>query len=184
MRHLSLFSFAALASLAVGCWVEPSNRHSAPAPDTRPATPTPTPEQPRLPIDTGRTLHATPGGGAGLFITYEAGGTWKLEWTCDTNVNRGSSCPFEIAVGTNGITAAPVSSPASALVESDATSLRVKTTTTTTLDSVTFKTEPGAAIALSMRLRGQPYPNLEFFVSNGGLSTAPTDPIELVPTEP
>ncbi len=62
--------------------------------------------------------------------------------------------------------------------------MRLRTTTTTTLDSVTFKTEPGAPIALSMRLRGAAYPSLEFFVSNGALSTAPTDPIELIPTEP
>lgn len=180
MRALFLF---AVSVFATACWVEPSHRESMPPYDTSPATPKPTPEQPRIAIDTGRTLHATPGGGAGLFITYATGGHWKLEWTCDTSVNRGSTCPFEIAVGTNGITGAPVATPSAALVDADSTSLRIKTTTTTTLDSVTFQTEPGAAIALSMRLRGQPYPNLEFFVSNGALSTAPTDPIELVPTE-
>lgn len=184
MRPLSLLSFALVSALGLGCWVEPANRSSGRDPEPQPAAPQPSPEQPRLSIDTGRTLHATPGGGAGLFISYQSGGFWKLEWTCDTNVNRGSTCPYEIAVGTNGLSGAPVATPASALVESDPTSLRLKTTTTTTLDSVTFKTEPGAPIALSMRLRGQPYPSLEFFVSNGGLSTAPTDPIELVPSEP
>jgi hypothetical protein len=183
MRTPAFLSSIALVALSLGCWVEPANDRASRGAPT-PAAPRPATEQPRLSIDTGRTLHATPGGGAGLFVSYQSGGGWKLEWSCDTNVNRGSTCPFEIAVGAQGLVTRPEASPAAALVESDATSFRIRTTTTTTLDSVSFSTEPGAPIALSMRLRGQPYPSLVFFVSNGGLSTAPTDPIELVPSEP
>lgn len=185
--HASLLAFVAVGAFATaGCWVEPApRRHVSPPDTTTPATPQPTPEQPRIPIDTGRTLHAAPGEGAGLFVTYAAGGQWSLTWTCDTKLSPGSNCPFEISVGTTEGFFDLEASP-STLVEMDGAkqSFRIRSTTTTTLESATFRVDPGAPIAISMRLRGQPYPNLLFFVSNGRLSTAPSDPIELVPTEP
>ena len=180
MRTVALL----VTTLALGCWVEPAHQRRGPSPEPTPAAPSPEPTTPRLTIDTGRTLHASPGQGAGLFVTAQSGGAWLLEWTCDSAVNPGSTCPFEIAVGTTGLAATPVALPATALVSSDEAQLRIKTTTTSTIDRVTFRTTPGASISLSMRLRGQPYPSLVFFVSGGALSTAPTDPIELVPSEP
>ena len=170
-----------LASSAFGCWYdEPgSSRRTT----NTPANPTPAGPTPRMSVDTGRTLHASPGQGVGLFITYQAGGQWKLEWSCDTNVSRAHSCNFELAVGTHAVSEI-ASMPSSAIIQKDAQSFHVRTVTTTTLDSATFKTDPGAAIALTMRVDGQVFPKLMFFVSGGELSTAAADPIELVPTDP
>ncbi len=176
--------FAGLAATAmVGCWVEPApSRRYDPPPGT-PATPAPSTPPPRISIDANKTLHASPGRGAGVFVSYSAGGTWTIAWTCDTYVNAGSTCPFDIAVGTHGLSELEAT-PSTVVAESDATSFRIRATTTTTLDSATFKVAAGGAIAISMRLRGQPYPSLLFYTSNGALATAPTDPIELVPSEP
>jgi len=178
--HLfSLITFTALAS--VGCWID-ADRRATPAtqnPETDPPTTTP----PRVSIETGRALHAEPGGGAGVFITYATGGQWKVFWTCDTKVVPQHACKFELAVGTLGIQ--EISSlPTTALVESDATTFRAKTITTTTIDSVNFRTEPGTAIAITMRIDDKVMPNLIWYVSDGKLTTAPSDPIELVPSAP
>ena len=183
MRIFLLSSLAvALGVGAMGCWVEPDSRR-APATQTQTPTPTPTQETPRVSIDTNRSLEAQPGNGAGLFITYNTGGHWNLKWTCDTKLVPSHSCNFEIAVGTHGIHEIS-SQPTNALVEKDGESFRVKTVTTTTIDSVDFRTDPGGAIALTMRIDGQPWPKLIWYVSDGQLTKAPSDPLELVPTAP
>lgn len=182
MRLFSaLFTIATVTAVS-GCLYETSSSRRPPPPNTNtPANPTTT-ETPRLSIDTGRTLFASPGQGVGLFITYAKGGQWKLEWTCDSAVSRAHSCNFEIAVGTNGF-GGLATVPANAIAQRDTQSFNLRTVTTTTLDSATFTTEPGAAIGLTMRVDGQVFPKLMFFVSGGELSTAPSDPIELVPTD-
>lgn len=183
MRALPLVFLAMALGVAIsGCWYETSSSRKSPPPGGTTGTGTTQPA-PRLSIDTGRTLFASPGQGVGLFITYNAGGHWKLEWSCDTNVSKSHSCNFEIAIGTNGF-GDLATAPASAIVQRDAQSFNLRTITTTTLDSATFTTEPGAAIGLTMRVDGQVFPKLMFFVSGGQLSTAPTDPFELVPTDP
>ncbi|MGZ3424316.1 MAG: hypothetical protein ACXVEF_43075 [Polyangiales bacterium] len=183
-------SFLALALIlgttAIGCWVDPGPTHRNPPPQIDEPVPTdagPTADPPKIPIDTDRTLHASPGAGAGVFITYASGGTWNITWTCDTNVSSGRICDYEIAVNTTGLK--DVSTvPSSAIVQRDATAFTVHTSTAATLDSATFHTEPGAPITFSMRLNGQPYSDLVWFMSNGVLSNPPVDPFELVPKTP
>jgi hypothetical protein len=182
MRIL-LPSLALVLGIATsGCWVDVDNNRRAP-PSTQTQTPVPTEPTPRVSIDTDRSLEAQPGNGAGLFITYSAGGHWNLKWTCDTKLVPSHSCKFELAVGTHGIHEIS-STPANALVEKDAETFQIKTVTTTTIDSVDFRTDPGGAIALTMRIDGQPWPKLIWYVSDGQLSKAPSDPIELVPSAP
>jgi hypothetical protein len=188
-------SYASLLSLSrplwlliptatLACWVEP-----APSRRTEPAPVAPTPRPPaqtspvRVSLESGRTLDAAPGQGAGVFVTYSEGGLWSIAWTCDTALTAGGTCAYEIAVGTSGYDDLAVT-PAGAVVARDATTFSLRTTTTATLDRATFRTTPGASIALSMRLRGAPYPNLIFFVNDGRLATAPADPVEFVPTNP
>jgi hypothetical protein len=186
MRVLISSLLAVLGLSATGCWVEYDNSRRTPPPaQTTPQTPTPTPDPVRVTIDTGRALTVSPGGGAGLFITYDAGGNWKLSWTCDTSVNprRTSPCVFDIAVGTHGIQELSVQ-PSNAVVQQDATSFSIRTSTTTTLDSATLRTEPGSSIAVTMRIDNNVYPSLIWYVSDGKLTTAPSDPIELVPSTP
>lgn len=185
-------SFLSLASvlggsalLAAGCWVEPAPHRDPPPPATTQPTPTtePPPDPPKMSIDPDRTLHASPGAGAGVFITYSSGGTWNIVWTCDTNVSAGRVCDYEIAVNSTGL--ASVSTvPSSAITQRDATAFSVRTATGATLDSATFKTDPGAPITFSMRLNGQPYTDLVWFMSDGTLTNPAVDPFELVPKSP
>ena len=181
-----LFAGSIVAIALTGCWVDPaSNRRpdttgptvDAGAEDTAPA------EVPKMSIDTDRTLHASPGAGAGVYITYTAGGTWNVVWTCDSDVSPGSSCDYQISINTTGL--GDVSTvPSSALTQRDTTAFSLRTTTTSTLDSATFHTEPGEPITFSMRLNGRPYSDLVWFVNDGTLSNPPVDPFELVPKSP
>jgi hypothetical protein len=177
----------AIAASISACLVDPDPgprrctvNCGTPAPTaTAPQPTTPSPP-PRLSIDTGRTLTAQPGEGAGIFITYAGSGRWLVAWTCDTYASA-RSCAFDVSVA-----AARVSSltptPTNAIIASDGQSFRARTTTSATLDSVSFDTDPGGSIVVSSTLNGVPTPDLVFFVSNGKLATAPSDPIELVPT--
>jgi hypothetical protein len=180
----------AVALLGAGCWVDsgPSRRYDPPPAASSPGTgdtctPASTADPPRIPIDPDRTLHASPGQGAGVFITYASGGTWTVEWTCDTNVSGGRTCDYELAVNTTGLVDV-ATDPANAIISRDKTAFSVRTQTGATLDSATFHTEPGSPITFSMRLGCKAYPDLVWYVSNGVLTQAPTDPIELVPAKP
>jgi len=179
-----LFSLPLLLGVATAaCWVEPDHRHASATANPNTQTPAPAEPTPRVSIDTGRTLEAQPGNGVGLFITYASGGNWRLAWTCDTNIVPAHRCAFEIAVGTHGIHEISAK-PVQALVEKDATTFRIKTITSTTIDSVDFRVDEGGPIALTMRIDGKVWPNLIWYVSDGKLTKAPADPIELVPSAP
>ena len=178
----------AFAAGVSACLVDPdpgprcNGNCSGPAPSpspTAPAPTTPTPA-PKLSIDTGRTLTAQPGEGAGVFVTYAGGGHWQIAWTCDTYASA-RSCSFDLSVAARQI-GAVTPTPAGAIIASDASSFRARTTTGATLDSVSFDTDPGGSIVVSSTLNGAPTPDLVFFVSNGKLATAPSDPVEFVPT--
>ena len=191
MSHASsIFISTAIALFVSGCLVEPAPTHRGPSPSPdvsgTPApsstAPPPVSPPPRIALDSGRTLSADPGAGAGIFITYQSGGHWSLYWTCDTNAS-GNACAFDVSVSARAIHGYSAS-PLSATVSQDGASFRARTVTSATLDGVSFDTDPGGAIVVSATLNGAPHPDLVFFVSSGKLATAPTDPIELVPTSP
>jgi hypothetical protein len=190
MRTASIVSIVAIALLGTGltaCWVEPAPSHRtgtdpAPPPTSAPTTPPAPAPPPKIGIDNGKTLASAPGDGAGVFVAYFGGGHWSIQWTCDTNVTS-RSCPFDISVGAADLVG-PKVSPTTANLVVDATGFRVHTETTNSLDSATFDLKPGASIVLSVAIRGAAMPSLVFYVSDGRLSTAPTDPIELVPNVP
>ncbi|GAC1353045.1 MAG: hypothetical protein NVS3B20_21660 [Polyangiales bacterium] len=177
----------ALALTLSACLVEPApaprrDLDSSYGPAPTPSVPAPS-AVPRVGIDTNKTLVVSPGDGAGVFVTYASGGNWSIQWTCDSHVNPGSSCPFDIAVGVNNANAVSAV-PSTALIGRDATGIRAQISTEATLDSMHFQATPGASITLSVMLRGVAMPNLVFFVSDGVLHTEPTDPIEFVPSAP
>ena len=183
---LGPIALAGSISAISGCLVDPDPGPrcngtcggAAPVP-TAPAPTTPTPA-PKLSIDTGRTLTAQPGQGAGVFVTYAGGGRWQVAWTCDTLASA-RSCSFDISVAARQV-GAITPTPTNAIIASDASSFRARTTTGATLDSVSFDTDPGGSIVVSSTLNGAPAPDLVFFVSDGKLATAPSDPVEFVPT--
>ena len=184
------FKFLIPVVMAAGlaaCIVDPDpgprrctvNCGSTPAPTS--TAPYPSSPPPKLAIDTGRTLTVAPGEGAGLFITYAGGGRWLISWTCDTYASA-RSCIFDVSVSAGQISSI-TPTPNNAIIASSESTFRARTNTSATLDSVSFDTSPGGSIVVSSTLNGVATPDLVFFVSNGKLATAPTDPIELVPTE-
>jgi len=187
LRRL-LVSFGVVSSvcaLGVGCIVDPapSGGRSDPSPSPTSTSTAPAPSTPpKVSIDSGRTLVVQPGQGAGVFITYKGSGHWDLSWTCDTNIS-GKSCTFDISVAA-GTVAALTATPTNSIVAQTATNFRAVTATGSTIDGVTFDASPGGSIVFSGTINGQPAPSLVFYVSDGKLATAPSDPIELVPATP
>ena len=184
-----------LLAAVAGCIVEPAPRRSdhytpppagtgttAPPAGTGTNKPPDGSPPPRVAIDKGTTLIVSPGEGAGVFITYPGEGRWVISWTCDTKLS-GNTCPFDIAIGANNVSAYNPQ-PTGATVSRDAAGFRVHTDTGSTMDSVTFTTDPGASITISAWIYGSPKPSVVFFVNDGKLTTEPTDPIELVPNTP
>ena len=174
-----------IVSAIAGCVVDStssSNTGPAPTPGPQCTQPDTGATPPQLSLDSGRTLTAAAGDGAGVFVTYQPGGHWSLQWTCDTN-SSGYSCAFDVSVSASAITNYVVV-PQTATVSQTAQSVRAQTTTASTLDGMTFDAPAGAPIVLSATINGCVMSNLVFYVSNGKLVEAPTDPVEFVPTSP
>jgi hypothetical protein len=174
---------ALAASSLGGCWMETEHHGDAPPSlpsDTGPA-PTPT-DPPKVAIDVGPNLTADPGAGAGLFVSYYGAGKWSLAWTCDTNTSH-LPCQFDIDVQGSGL-GQVTATTATAPVEQTSTRLVLSQQTSDTLERVTFAATSGSSIVLHATIDGVSQPALVFYVSNGHIVSAPTDPIELVPATP
>jgi hypothetical protein len=184
------FLLAAIVAIASSaCVVDngPPPRRDAPAwapppSDPTPAPPTSTTDPPKIAIDDGQQLTSDPGAGAGVFVSYLGAGRWSIAWTCDTNTS-GAACQFDVDARSHGITDLTATTTSDVASVSDG-ELVISASTTSTLERVSFQTAVGASIVLSSKIDGQPMPSLVFFVSNGKIRSAPTDPIELVPATP
>jgi hypothetical protein len=142
-------------------------------------------------VDAGRTLNATPGQGVGVFVTYQPGGQWLIQWTCDTSITQ-ESCFFDIAVSSDTGSAAQLVNdslaPGGTVQDLNGSVTDIQTTTTTEEDQAAFSTTPGATITVNVELNGQPSGQYFFFVQNGivngGYQGTLTDPMEFEPTSP
>lgn len=142
-------------------------------------------------IETNQTMNAAPGQGVGVFTEYTAGGHWHVWWTCDSNLNPQSVCPFDvkISVASGAITNTKTEKFEGAdTLTPSATQLEAQTTTTTDLDGVLFDTDPGAIITLDATVAGKHDSRFLFFVQdgqiNGGFKGNLTDPLMLEGTTP
>ena len=182
MRVAPIF---AVASLVAGCWVEPA---------PRPTDPRVVPTS-RATLTTGRSLVAASGDGAGVFVKYNSGGHWQLAWTCDTSTSH-QPCAFDLRVVATGLSNLAVAGTDARLSRNNAptTGFGLQTTTSVTTDLATFDAAPGASIVVQATINGASYPEYLFFVgacrpTPGGaddcdVATAPSLPIELVPSAP
>ncbi|HLV68749.1 MAG TPA: hypothetical protein VKY73_23195 [Polyangiaceae bacterium] len=140
-------------------------------------------------IDTGIPLEADPGEGVGVLVEYLGDGRWHVFTTCDTE-RSGFECAFDVLV-TPLDDAAVVefeeedleSSDVLAELGSNGVNLRAFTDYDT--DGFFLETEPGVGLSVDTLLDcgcGHPF----IFWSGGGAihSGAPSNPIELIPTEP
>lgn len=174
LRRSSLVAALGAAALSAGCWVEP-----APTTRTDPTRPVATS---RATLDTGRTLVATPGDGAGVFVTHGVDGQWNVSWTCDTNTSK-QPCGFELRVFVDGMTDLAVGGTDARLTRT-AAGFVVQTNTGASLDQATFRGTPGASVTIAATINGHAYPEFFFFVQDGKVATAPSLPIELTPSAP
>lgn len=173
-RRALLVTALAAPLLSIGCWVEP-----APSTRTDPTRPTPAS---RATLDAGRTLVATPGDGAGVFVTVGTDGLWQISWTCDTNTSK-QPCGFELRVFVDGMSDLAVGGTDARLTRT-AAGFVVQTTTGANLDTATFRGSAGAPVTIAATINGRAYPEFFFFVQDGKVATAPSLPIELTPSTP
>ncbi len=142
-------------------------------------------------VDANRTLNAVAGQGVGVFVTYQSGGQWLVQWTCDTAVTN-ESCFFQIDV--RAVTGSPVVlasdsiAPGGTVGPSSPGTIQISTTTTTEEDQASFVTSAGATLSVAVLLNGQGSGQYFFFVQNGkvngGYQGALADPLEFEPTSP
>jgi hypothetical protein len=200
----------AFAGLASGCFAgsdSSSGSGSGTAPYESSGTGgSPSSGQPMLVVvDTGETFQASSmagGQGVGVFVEYQAGGHWSVQWTCDTAITN-LNCQFQISVSVTGAGAttndgaAPTAitdvesqlqSANGQVVQPNASELTATTTTYTAVDGVTFDTAPGATITLNALVNGDDNGAFLFFVQdgkvNGGYTGMLSDPLMFEPSTP
>lgn len=173
---------AASAGCMMDMGTSRDDRAPPPIDSPAPSPSAPTAPPPKIAIDPGQNLTADPGAGAGVFVTYAGAGQWSIAWTCDTNTS-GVPCDFAIGVESKGITQLDPTSGAK-VVSTTPTQLALAASTGSTLERVSFITTFGSSIVLDVKIDGRPQPSLVFYVSNGRILSAPTNPIELVPVTP
>ena len=139
-------------------------------------------------VDTGGTLVTTAGNGIGVYVEYQAGGLWRVSWTCDTILTN-LSCSYVVDVSVSSGAIANSTSdglgPSDSVAQATPRQLEAVTTTTTGVASIVFDTTPGAAITVTVSLDA---PVSFFFVQdnlvNGGYTGALTNPLVFQPSTP
>jgi hypothetical protein len=142
-------------------------------------------------VDTNAVMNVNGGDGVGVFIEYASGGHWHVSWTCDTN-KTGLGCHFDnmVSVASGRISKAAVQGVDNPdqFAQPSMTELEVAATASTTLEGITFDTDPGAVITLDARLNGAEEGAILFFVQdgvvNGGYPGVFADPLMLQPSAP
>jgi len=179
-----------LVTLASGCApravVDGTSAHAAPALATDGRSRA---EIALVVVDAGATLPLAPGESVGLFVQYAAGGHWNLSTTCDTRTS-GQSCAFDVILSPapgasfSGVEGQGLSREDRLELRSDG-SVHLVTATTLGTDGITFDSDPGAIVEVDALLDGADQPRLVHVVSEGAvLDGAPTNPVDLSPSEP
>ena len=141
----------------------------------------------RATIDTGELLDVEAGVGAGAFIEYEAGGTYRVTTACDAD--NGGDCYWDIVVrpldGAPLIAAGPTDLEGEDSLGFSGDELRMVAFTGRDFDGFTLQTEPGAGLELDVLLDDACANRYLFWIGDGALrGGAPSNPIDLVPSEP
>ena len=147
-------------------------------------------------IQTGATMtDIAPGRGAGVFIEYSSGGEWAVRLACDTK-RSGLACEWDVY-------ASPLGAENLLLLDQELDDDGVARenleggidywpTTSDELDQLWFVGAPGEAVSFYVLLdarftdRDRAPERFVYWVGDTGVlhAGAPSNPIELVPTEP
>jgi hypothetical protein len=138
-------------------------------------------------IDADEVLDTTLGEGAGVFVEYASGGTWRIWTACDTNLS-GADCLFDIYATASSSLGGVVTEDLEAYDQVDITGpdrLVFYTTTGSYYDSIQFETEPGAWLEVAVLLDGFVEPQFLFWVSDGRVRQGGGgSPVIFEPSEP
>jgi hypothetical protein len=143
-------------------------------------------------IDANATLdNVVPGEGVGMMIEYFAGGTWRIQFTCDTAVTN-LQCYWSInaqSLDRSVIVSTPdvqqldsfdsITRPSPDVIWFDGL-------TTTEVDQFSFQADAGKAIGFDVWLEDEPEPNrYVFWISEGWLNRGMSGPsFDLYPNTP
>jgi hypothetical protein len=173
MRNLALLVLIGLATPA--CWLQ--NSDDAPDQLTCGAPVSFT-------IDVGASIDHTAGIDAGYYASYNTGGNWHLEWTCDTKLSA-EGCNF------TGTITAPATSTATCyecesddILTANQGDIEFNTITSTGIDGVDIVTPPGSSILVDLQINGIYQDDLVFLPSLGETQSPACMPITLVPSAP
>ena len=142
-------------------------------------------------IDADATLeNVNPGEGVGLMIEYRAGGTWHIQFTCDT-AKTNLECYWQIDAQTldgssiGGIDVQGLDN-LDAVTQKSADLIWYQGLTTTELDQFSFQADPGKPIGFDIWLQNEAEPNrYVFWISDGWLNRGISGPdFNLYPNAP
>jgi hypothetical protein len=146
---------------------------------TRPAAPAATlgPVRPMLVrVDTGKTMVAAGGDGAGVFVEYQTGGHWHISWTCDS-LRTGETCSFFHRV--DGASSELTGLQSLSATQTGPSRIESSSTVAGAVAEMFFDTAPGAIISLQSELAGVDTSDGKLFFF-GRL----TNPLQFQGTEP
>jgi hypothetical protein len=147
-------------------------------------------------IQTDATVtNIVPGRGAGVFIEYTSGGTWAVSLACDTE-RPDLACEWDVYASPLGmenlVLVEPDPDDDDGVRENHQGGIDYWTTTSDELDQLWFVGAPGEAVSFYVLLDGRfvyrdtAPERFVYWVGNEGVlhAGAPSNPIELEPTEP
>jgi hypothetical protein len=179
----------ALSLLAVGCTYEDDDYYDCEYSNCGGGYQPPT-EIESSTIDTGAELAEIEAGeGAGAFVEYEGDGNWHVFTACDTTVSD-YACGWDIIV--SAVDGNQLADYGSDRLEGedyvgqfDSNSVQFIGVTDYDFDGFFVQTDPGGHLRVDVYLDGAPAPRFIYWVGNGGLHKgSPTNPIDLMPTDP
>ena len=143
-------------------------------------------------IDTGQALSTEPGQGVGALVQYQAGGTWHIHVACDTALSR-ERCRWSILVEPQG--GARIRNATGDQMEtseddinwdeSGGSGAELLAVTGSDADGIFVETDPGATLRVDVLLDDAPANEFIYWIGGGAMHRgAPTNPIDLTPTEP
>jgi hypothetical protein len=183
-RRLLSASALALAALATGCGTSGHDDAYAQDPGfTAPA------DVQRVGIDTGGTVSADAGDGAGLFVEYSTGGEYHVFTTCDTNISK-QYCEWRIVASIDPAQSLDFTDDGNfeaddSITRIDDGAVRLVFVSDVDFDGAVLKVPPGEPLRLNWLLDGFARTDMLSWVSGGTVQTgAPSDPVDLEPTTP
>jgi hypothetical protein len=139
-------------------------------------------------IDTGGALASAAGQGVGALIEYESGGKWRIHLVCDTAISS-ERCHWDILVQT--LNGARIHKVTGEELESnddfawDSAGAQLVASTDTDVDGMVIEADPGAGLRIDVLIDGENGNTFMYWIGGGAIHRgAPTNPVDLTPTEP